>query len=267
MSLFPLTISHPQRARLWDRTKNGNTTPDSVTAGSNVRIWCKCPIAEDHVWTTKVCELSTCPFCAGKRVALSNCLATPHPEIAGQWHPTRNGDLTPHSVTKGSNFKAWWQCPNNSDHVWQATIHSRTRKRKINASGCPFHKKPSGAASPFWKGCGEISGGYWAQIKRQAYIRGLPCTITIDYVWRLFLKQGRKCKLSGETLAMRSISGGKYMPGTASLDRIDSTLGYVEGNLQWIHKKFQVMKMAGTDDELLNYANKLVEYQESVCVS
>ena len=37
-------------------------------------------------------------------------LAETHPEVAKQWHPTKNGDLTPNNVTPGSNKKAWWKC-------------------------------------------------------------------------------------------------------------------------------------------------------------
>ena len=54
------------------------------------------------------------------------------PEIAGQWHPTLNGGLTPEMVTAGSSRKVWWQCPDG--HVWKAIICSRTGKQKC---GCP----------------------------------------------------------------------------------------------------------------------------------
>jgi len=45
-------------------------------------------------------------------------LADLFPAVAAQWHPTKNGDLTPWDVTKGSNKKRWWQCSVADDHQW-----------------------------------------------------------------------------------------------------------------------------------------------------
>lgn len=53
-----------------------------------------------------------------------------NPEMASQWHPTLNGDLTPDAVSFGSRRKAWWKCPEG--HEWQTEIASRR-----NGSECP----------------------------------------------------------------------------------------------------------------------------------
>ena len=74
-----------------------------------------------------------CPYCSSHQVCLSNCLATKNPELAKEWHSTKNGDLTPYSVMSSSNKKAWWQCSNNLEHEWQATINSRN-----SGCGCPY---------------------------------------------------------------------------------------------------------------------------------
>jgi hypothetical protein len=37
-------------------------------------------------------------------------LADVNPELAKQWHPDKNGDLTPDDVLPGSNKKVWWRC-------------------------------------------------------------------------------------------------------------------------------------------------------------
>ena len=49
-----------------------------------------------------------CSFCSGVKVGLSNCLATLNQELAKEWHPTKNGDLTPFDITLGSNKDVWW---------------------------------------------------------------------------------------------------------------------------------------------------------------
>lgn len=73
-----------------------------------------------------------CPYCAGKQVGVSNCLAAKYPDLAIEWHPTKNGDITPYNVTCSSSFYAWWQC--QSGHEWIAVIYSRT----LNKNGCPY---------------------------------------------------------------------------------------------------------------------------------
>jgi len=76
-----------------------------------------------------------CGVCVGKQVTLSNCLATKNPELASEWHPTKNGDLTPYDVTPGSNKRVWWQCSNNPKHEWKTIINHRN-----NGKGCPYCK-------------------------------------------------------------------------------------------------------------------------------
>ncbi|MFG3285285.1 zinc-ribbon domain-containing protein [Streptomyces sp. NPDC048111] len=53
------------------------------------------------------------------------------PQVASEWHPSRNGDTTPDSVAAGSSRKAWWL--GACGHEWQAVIHSRSR-----GCGCPY---------------------------------------------------------------------------------------------------------------------------------
>ena len=80
-----------------------------------------------------------CAVCAGKRVQVGyNDLATTDPAIAAEWHPTKNGDLTPQGVTRGSSRKVWWLCP-ECGHEWQATVSSRT-----SGSGCPVCPSSNG---------------------------------------------------------------------------------------------------------------------------
>jgi hypothetical protein len=66
-------------------------------------------------------------------VVQSNCLATTHPDVATEWHPTKNGDLTPDKVTAGSDRLVWWKCTKGPEHEWQAKIGHRARL----SSGCP----------------------------------------------------------------------------------------------------------------------------------
>ncbi len=60
-----------------------------------------------------------------------NNLKVLFPELAGQWHPVKNGTLTPDKVTPGSDKKVWWLC--DKGHEWQAVIANRSR-----GADCPY---------------------------------------------------------------------------------------------------------------------------------
>jgi len=74
-----------------------------------------------------------CSYCSGHQVGLSNCLATLNPKLASEWHPTKNGNLTPYNVTCGSHKHIWWQCIKNPKHEWYVKISDRDRGRN-----CPY---------------------------------------------------------------------------------------------------------------------------------
>jgi hypothetical protein len=62
-----------------------------------------------------------------------NCLATVAPEVAAQWHPTKNGDVTPSDVVANENRKYWFKCDVHWDHEWEATLCDRAS----GGTGCP----------------------------------------------------------------------------------------------------------------------------------
>ncbi len=132
----PLSITHPEVAAQWHPTKNGDLTPNDVTAGIRKKVWWKCAIADDHVWEAslsgRTIRRAGCPVCRGLKVVESSSLMTTHPELAKQWHPTKNGELKPDHVVAGSNKPAWWKCEKGPDHEWEAIIVSRKK-----GAGCP----------------------------------------------------------------------------------------------------------------------------------
>jgi len=130
-----LATTHPEIAKEWHSTKNGELTPRDVLAGSRKKAWWKCDVADDHEWEAVIDSRKfgkNCPCCAGKMLVKSNCLATTHPEIAKEWHSTKNGELTPRDIISGRNEKAWWKCDVADDHEWEASSNSR-----VYGSGCP----------------------------------------------------------------------------------------------------------------------------------
>jgi hypothetical protein len=91
---------------------------------------------------------------------------------------------------------------------------------------------------------------YFIQIKHGAKKRNYEFKISIQYIIDLLIKQNFKCKLSNLEIKFVHTSNQESKKlTTASLDRIDSTKGYIEGNVQWIHKDFQPMKTNIREDK------------------
>lgn len=119
-----------------------------------------------------------------------------------------------------------------------------------------------GNRSRYWKGFGEISGSKFAEIKRNAEIRNLEFNITIEYLWELFLKQNRKCIYTNIELKFSTSKQiTKGFEQTASLDRIDSSKGYIEGNIQWIHKDVNKIKRNYTEKQFIQMCREIYENQ------
>jgi hypothetical protein len=133
---------YPHLIAEWHPSKNEELTPWDVVPGSNKKLWWKCPKGPDHEWAaeprfrTRPGKGTGCPCCSGHKVSITNCLATVCPELATQWHPTKNGTLTPRDLTSGSSKKVWWICVHGPDHEWQATAASRASSTA--PAGCPF---------------------------------------------------------------------------------------------------------------------------------
>ena len=90
----------------------------------------------DHEWPATALDRTNghgCPYCSGNRFHVSNSLANKFPEIAKEWHPTKNEELTPYDFTSGSGKKVWWKCTKGDDHEWQAAIFSR-----VDGVSCPI---------------------------------------------------------------------------------------------------------------------------------
>jgi len=105
----------------------------------------------------------------------------------------------------------------------------------------------SGRKSFNYKGCEYVTGTYFNGIYHNAKKRNLEFKISIEYIDNLLKKQNFKCALSDLPIYI-----GFDFDITASLDRIDSNIGYLENNVQWVHKHINIMKM-GLSEDLFKY--------------
>ena len=128
-----LAEDFPELAKQWHREKNAELIPSDMPSQSHKKVWWLCE--KGHEWPARIqnrsINQSKCPYCTNKKANTENCLQTTHPEIAKEWHPDKNKELTPDTVTSKASRKVWWICK-ECNNEWQATIQNRTQKQ----SGC-----------------------------------------------------------------------------------------------------------------------------------
>lgn len=111
-----------------------------------------------------------------------------------------------------------------------------------------------------WRGYEDIHGTLFTRIREQARLREIAFNITIEDIWKLFLEQNKRCALTGTELHFQTTN--KDTDGTASLDRKDSKLGYVEGNIQWVHKDINKMKNDFSVDTFVAWCKKVADFKK-----
>ncbi|WP_370185884.1 zinc-ribbon domain-containing protein [Rhodococcus wratislaviensis] len=131
-----LASKFPEIAAEWDAEKNGNLTPDQVTAGSHSKVHWKCR-AFGHQWHASIEKRTRqgrgCPVCSNNKVQPGyNDLASKFPEIAAEWDAEKNGNLTPGQVVAGGDSTVHWKC-RAYGHQWKTKIAERTS----GGYGCP----------------------------------------------------------------------------------------------------------------------------------
>ena len=131
-----LLESFPQLASEWHPTKNNGLSPNQIGPGSTKSVWWLCPKGHDYLMPIerRTYNHAGCPYCSNSKVLVGyNDLQTLNPEIAKEWHPTKNGDLKPTDVVSGSGKKVWWLCSNG--HTFQTIVKERTSS---HGRGCPY---------------------------------------------------------------------------------------------------------------------------------
>ena len=130
-----LVDQFPEVAAEWHPTRNGERSPSWVTPGSKYRAWWLCSVCGSE-WQARVGSRTRghgCPSCGRELAGRSHAVPKPgtslaewFPDVAAEWHPTRNGDLTPDLVGYASNKKVWWRC-RDCQHEWQIQVSNRSR--------------------------------------------------------------------------------------------------------------------------------------------
>ncbi len=153
---------------------------------------------------------------------------------------------------------SFWNCVCDCGNKKIIQGASLSRGLSKSCGICVMSKKNN----PNWIGFEEISGTHWSAIKVSAEARGHKVLISIKEAWHQFIKQDRKCALSGVELYFNSKSN--KCDGNASLDRISSFKDYEIGNFQWVTKDINVSKNNKSDKDFIDMCAKITDYQRSL---
>ena len=102
---------------------------------------------------------------------------------------------------------------------------------------------------------GNYHKGYYKDILRKSFahkykasaeLRNIDWNVSFEYLADLLIEQDFKCALTGWDIHAMDVNS------PASLDRIDSSLGYIEGNLQWVTSKVNMMKQHYSQQDFID---------------
>lgn len=130
---------------------------------------------------------------------------------------------------------------------------------------CPSHKTKR------YKEVGLISSQFLSDIKSNAKQRSLEFNLTMEELWELYQKQNGKCALSGIELILLPVFYSASIRAnaristtrreiTASVDRIDSNIGYTIDNVQFVHKAINIMKGSLSDSDFINISKAIAKH-------
>lgn len=162
-------------------------------------------------------------------------------------------------VNKGKKVKngQYWLCECECGKTYEV-LQSHLVYNKIKSCGC--YSKICHSA---YQGCGELSKTKYSRIRDQAKNRDIEFNVSIKYLWQLFGSQDAKCAITNIPIQFGPKGLAQLRKGncTASLDRIDSNKGYIEGNVQWVHRDINIMKNSHSMDNFIELCKLVLRGQ------
>jgi len=149
------------------------------------------------------------------------------PEVGkqyGQWQVISD------TIKRSTNRKTYWEvrckCGKETFRSAETLIKGTSKSCKSCSKTSTYH---------------TFAYSYLKRIKSRAEKIKVDFDLTVEYLWDLYEMQDAACALSGLHIRF-SNSWASLADQTCSLDRIDSTKGYIQGNVQWVHKDINFMK-------------------------
>jgi hypothetical protein len=165
------------------------------------------------------------------------------------------GLLTPFKIyQRDKNGRIFYTCKCECGNIKNIRADALIKK---STTSCGCQKKSKHKEYTESINGGDIPLKYWYKVVKRAIERGQEFTIKSLDTWNLFLQQDKKCSLSGININFTEEQ-------TASLDRIDSSKGYIKGNVQWIHKRLQDMKWDKPQEEFIEWCSLIAKHNNKI---
>lgn len=150
----------------------------------------------------------------------------------------------------------------SGDYIWLCQCKCGNKVKELARS---LLRKDSPVKSC---GCARRNNSNWESVppwiisifKVRAQNRDIDFNLSLEYCDKLFRDQNQCCAISGVTLNFGRRRN--TVETTASLDRIDSNQDYEEGNVQWVHKRINIMKNNLSDQEFIKWCKAIAEYNK-----
>lgn len=87
------------------------------------------------------------------------------------------------------------------------------------------------------------------------------CSVTVEYLKQLWELQNGICPITGWKLILPVDTGKGFVdsrPDNASIDRIDNSQGYVQGNIRFISLMANIGRQSFTDKQLIDFCKAVV---------
>lgn len=194
-----------------------------------------------------VCKKTLLQWCKKYNIYSEVLESRKTPRIGKELRNKKFGSLTVQELGKTDKHgKVRWVCKCDCGRLKLINAASLTRGLSKTCGYCIKWN---------FTGYGDVSGSWFRKLIENAKTRGIDVSITITDVWKLYEHQRRKCALTGLPIVFCRYSERAAGSQTASVDRIDSSRGYVLGNIQIIHKRLNRMKNVMGNEEFLAWCS------------
>ena len=156
-------------------------------------------------------------------------------------------------VVKGEDGRYYKPCPECEE--MQSYLRKNYAEHSLKTGKCCkkcTNKKPeNNAHKGFYKDV--LRASFVHKYKAGAETRGITWSVGFEDLADLLIEQDFKCALSGLPLQAMGVNNN------ASLDRIDNSLGYVEGNVQWVLSEINMMKQQYTQERFIELCSAVAD--------
>lgn len=205
----------------------------------NVKVQCECGTIEYKHWSS---------LRLGKTTKCQNCKHLEHRiniEVGKKykhWTVLKEGEQI------NGQLKYLCRCDCGIEQYFTASALT-SDTRWFQCKKCTAKENGNKLQSKSGK-CGDLTLSRVNRIRHKAELRKIEFSVSIEYLWNLFIHQNKTCALTGDPLNIN----------TASLDRIDSKYGYIEGNVQWVTAQANKCKHILTMTELYEFCEKILRH-------